>query len=261
MPHSSGGGSSSGGSHGGSSGPHISHNRYAGSHRYARYKSDGNIEYSYCDTDISRQPKGINFFGIIIAIPFIFFSGIIFLQGLIPPDKIDTSSYESTVFVSDGCDVIDNEVYQKSKLNIDPKKIVHARCMDMNDRSLRSIRIKINDKHSYNTRFDITAACELMTIFCLAKDKDVYIDFKNWSENDRENRDPYKLKSYNKLELVHGKKVFIINVLSSELNIHESDNIVEISSLFKYKNGKYYELGLSMHSIVKKIMEACRHGN
>ncbi|MFA6824209.1 MAG: hypothetical protein WCR38_01230 [Bacteroidales bacterium] len=97
--------------------------------------------------------------------------------------------------------------------------------------------------------------------FCLAKDKDVYIDFKNWSENDRENRDPYKLKSYNKLELVHGKKAFIINVLSSELNIHESDNVVEISSLFKYKNGKYYELGLSMHSIVKKIMEACRHGN
>lgn len=117
MPHSSGGGSSSGGSHGGSSGPHISHNRYAGSHRYARYKSDGNIEYSYCDTDISRQPKGINFFGIIIAIPFIFFSGIIFLQGLIPPDKIDTSSYEATVFVSDGCDVIDNEVYLGHRLD------------------------------------------------------------------------------------------------------------------------------------------------
>ncbi|MCQ2747871.1 MAG: formate--tetrahydrofolate ligase [Mycoplasmoidaceae bacterium] len=67
--------------------------------------------------------------------------------------------------------VIDNEVYQGSKLNIDPNKIVHTRVMDMNDRSLRSITVKINKNTSYTTRFDITAACELMTIFCLAKDK------------------------------------------------------------------------------------------
>ncbi len=67
--------------------------------------------------------------------------------------------------------VIDNEVYQGSKLNIDPQKIVHTRVMDMNDRSLRSINVKINDRVSYDTRFDITSACEVMTIFCLSKSK------------------------------------------------------------------------------------------
>lgn len=67
--------------------------------------------------------------------------------------------------------VIDNEIYQQSKLNINPNKIVHTRVMDMNDRSLRSIKVDINKEISYTTRFDITAACEIMTIFCLAKDK------------------------------------------------------------------------------------------
>lgn len=67
--------------------------------------------------------------------------------------------------------VIDNEIYQGSKLNIDPQKIVHTRVMDMNDRSLRSINVDINDEISYHTRFDITSACELMTIFCLSKNK------------------------------------------------------------------------------------------
>lgn len=67
--------------------------------------------------------------------------------------------------------VIDNEIYQQSKLNINPSKIVHTRVMDMNDRSLRSIKVSINKEISYTTRFDITAACELMTIFCLALSK------------------------------------------------------------------------------------------
>jgi len=76
--------------------------------------------------------------------------------------------------------VIDNEIYQESNLHIDPNKIVHTRVMDMNDRSLRNTTLKINDKISYTTRFDITSACELMTIFCLAKDKK---DFINRMEN------------------------------------------------------------------------------
>lgn len=75
--------------------------------------------------------------------------------------------------------IIDNEVYQKSKLNIDPNKIVHTRVMDMNDRSLRSIKVDINDEIKYQTRFDITSACELMTIFCLAKNKQDFINRLN----------------------------------------------------------------------------------
>lgn len=76
--------------------------------------------------------------------------------------------------------VIDNEIYQNSKLKINPNKIVHTRVMDMNDRSLRSINVQVNKQISYNTRFDITAACEVMTLFCLAKDKK---DFENRLNN------------------------------------------------------------------------------
>ena len=97
--------------------------------------------------------------------------------------------------------------------------------------------------------------------FVCEKNNNVYIDFKNWSELDREERDPYKLKSYNKLELIQGYKAFIINILASEFNMHEADDVVEISSLFKYKNGKYYELGWDMTKIVKKILEACKYGD
>lgn len=76
--------------------------------------------------------------------------------------------------------VIDNEIYQKSELRIDPNKILHTRVMDMNDRSLRSIKVDIDSQTSYHTRFDITSACELMTIFCLAKNKE---DFKKRLDN------------------------------------------------------------------------------
>lgn len=67
--------------------------------------------------------------------------------------------------------IIDNEIYQNSKLNIDPKRIVHTRCVDMNDRSLRSIVVNIDKRKKYTTRFDIASACEIMTIFCLSKSK------------------------------------------------------------------------------------------
>lgn len=75
---------------------------------------------------------------------------------------------------------VDNEFYQGNKLNIDPKRIVHARVVDMNDRSLRDIKVTLNKKVSYQTRFDITSACEIMTIFCLAKSKK---DFENRLNN------------------------------------------------------------------------------
>ena len=71
--------------------------------------------------------------------------------------------------------VIDNEIYQKSNLKINPKKIIHARCLDMNDRSLRKITLQLNKNISYKSRFDITSACELMTILCLSKNKNDFI--------------------------------------------------------------------------------------
>ena len=70
------------------------------------------------------------------------------------------------------CAVIDNSIFQGNELQIDKDRICIKRVMDMNDRSLRDITIEENkvNKLSYHTGFEITAACELMAICCLAKD-------------------------------------------------------------------------------------------
>lgn len=63
---------------------------------------------------------------------------------------------------------IDNHLFFGNSLNIDPNRIVFNRCMDMNDRALRDITI-----HSKTVRkesFNITAASEVMSVFCLSKD-------------------------------------------------------------------------------------------
>jgi len=67
--------------------------------------------------------------------------------------------------------LIDNHIYWGNKLNIDDKKIVWKRVMDMNDRALRSININTNGVAKNFQRedgFDITVASEVMAIFCLS---------------------------------------------------------------------------------------------
>lgn len=65
---------------------------------------------------------------------------------------------------------IDNHIYQGNSLNIDPNKIFFKRCLDVNDRSLRRISYEIKDGIIENNGFNITAASEVMSIFCLSKD-------------------------------------------------------------------------------------------
>ena len=67
--------------------------------------------------------------------------------------------------------LIDNHIYWGNKLNIDVRRIVWKRVMDMNDRSLRSININLGGVANGFPRedgFDITVASEIMAIFCLA---------------------------------------------------------------------------------------------
>jgi len=67
--------------------------------------------------------------------------------------------------------LIDNHIYWGNKLNIDVRRIVWKRVMDMNDRSLRSININLGGVANGYPRedgFDITVASEIMAIFCLA---------------------------------------------------------------------------------------------
>lgn len=74
--------------------------------------------------------------------------------------------------------MIDNEAYQHSELDVDPNRIVFSRAMDMNDRSLRRIRVCLNPKDGpeHDSSFVITAASEVMAIFCLAKDEEDFLD-------------------------------------------------------------------------------------
>lgn len=71
--------------------------------------------------------------------------------------------------------MLDNSIYQGNPLNIDPKKIVFKRCMDMNDRALRNIVVGLGGEKDGVTREDnvvITVASEIMSILCLAVDID-----------------------------------------------------------------------------------------
>lgn len=65
---------------------------------------------------------------------------------------------------------IDNHIYHGNELKIDPSSITFRRCLDVNDRALREIETSINSELKIKTRFDITAASEIMNIFCLSKD-------------------------------------------------------------------------------------------
>tara|TARA_B000000532_G_scaffold135509_1_gene108785 strand:- start:781 stop:2460 length:1680 start_codon:yes stop_codon:yes gene_type:complete len=69
--------------------------------------------------------------------------------------------------------LIDNHIYWGNKLNIDVRRVVWRRVMDMNDRSLRSIVVDLGGVANGYPRqdgFDITVASEIMAIFCLAND-------------------------------------------------------------------------------------------
>ncbi len=60
---------------------------------------------------------------------------------------------------------IDNHLYFGNKLSIDPNQICFHRCLDVNDRALRHVKLQNRDES-----FNITAASEIMSILCLAKD-------------------------------------------------------------------------------------------
>lgn len=68
--------------------------------------------------------------------------------------------------------LIDNHIFQGNVLNIDPRKIVFKKVLDMNDRQLRQITTGLGGAFNGVPRedgFDITVASEIMAILCLSK--------------------------------------------------------------------------------------------
>jgi formate--tetrahydrofolate ligase len=69
--------------------------------------------------------------------------------------------------------MIDNHIYWGNALDIDARRIVWRRVMDMNDRALRDIVVNLGgvaNGFPRQTGFDITVASEVMAILCLSKD-------------------------------------------------------------------------------------------
>ena len=67
--------------------------------------------------------------------------------------------------------MLDNHIQQGNTLGIDPRRITWKRCVDMNDRQLRSIVDGLGGKVNGTPRedgFDITVASEIMAVLCLA---------------------------------------------------------------------------------------------
>ena len=71
--------------------------------------------------------------------------------------------------------LLDNHIHWENSLNIDPRRIVWRRVIDMNDRALREITGGLGGPGNGIPResgFDITVASEVMAVFCLASDLD-----------------------------------------------------------------------------------------
>lgn len=69
--------------------------------------------------------------------------------------------------------LLDNHIHQGNELQIDSRRIVWKRCVDMNDRQLRQVVDGLGGPTNGSPRqdgFNITVASEVMAILCLAKD-------------------------------------------------------------------------------------------
>ena len=79
--------------------------------------------------------------------------------------------------------IIDNHIYHGNELQIDPKTITRNRCIDLNDRFLRKIKIWLwwgTNGIERDESFCITAASEIMAILCLSQTLD---DLRNRIDN------------------------------------------------------------------------------
>jgi len=71
--------------------------------------------------------------------------------------------------------LLDNHLYFGNALDIDPRRVLWRRVMDMNDRALRNVIVGLGGPQQgvpRETGFDITAASEVMAMLCLAEGVD-----------------------------------------------------------------------------------------
>ena len=65
--------------------------------------------------------------------------------------------------------LVDNHLYWGNELQINPDTITWRRALDLNDRALRQVSLRIRAKMRRSSGFDITAASEIMAVLCLSE--------------------------------------------------------------------------------------------
>lgn len=108
------------------------------------------------------------------------------------------------------CAAIDNHIYHGNELGIE--EVTFNRCLDVNDRALRRVLVE-----GRNEKFNITAASEIMALFCLANDLD---DLKRMLGNIVIGYD----KSHN---MIYAKDLHIEGALVTLLKDAFSPNLVQ----------------------------------
>ncbi len=69
------------------------------------------------------------------------------------------------------CAIIDNHIFQGNALDLDLNRITFQRCVDLNDRAVRNVTLRYDNKGlERNDKYNITVASEIMAILCLATD-------------------------------------------------------------------------------------------
>ena len=70
---------------------------------------------------------------------------------------------------------IDNHIHHRNRLDIDPRRVLWKRAMDMNDRALREVVVGLGgtgNSYPRESGFEITVASEVMAVFCLSESLD-----------------------------------------------------------------------------------------
>ena len=96
---------------------------------------------------------------------------------VVPMDELNlhfTGDFHAITTANNLCAaLLDNHIQQGNALNIDTRRIVLKRCLDLNDRVLRNVVVGLGSRIDGFVREDhctITVASEVMAIFCLASD-------------------------------------------------------------------------------------------
>lgn len=114
------------------------------------------------------------------------------------------------------CAIIDNHIYQGNKLGLE--EITFQRCVDLNDRAVRNVLIKYDNKGLVRSdKYNITVASEIMAILCLSEDL-----------NDLKRRLGNILIGYTKRgKMVYAKQLHCVDALAIVLKDALKPNLVQ----------------------------------